>query len=900
MRKQRTACGILVIVLVGLLAGNMPRSRASAEWQEYPDEDRGFSVQYPSDWQVSRGNRHAPNLPGDVLTFNSSPGVFDITVVALENDLGLSMEEVAHRIFGGHFGPLDVISSEKREVNGLSAFRIVHSQPEIYGSVVRYISTFVHKDRAVYWLFTQFPTDPSSGRPVSSAHQARVQAYERVVESLRLLPAGPRLPLEHLSAVPVPPESPSTSVGGAGVMSTFLWPSTGYLGYLYGREGHLAIDVWTRTDGGGNDGSRGNPIYSVADGSVYTIFDDGDGVAMVVGIQHSGLGLWTWYWHMADEYNPVSFIDPSLYIGQPVTSSTYIGDQGNRRWQGLYDIIVHLHFGVSNVPYSQNQYGLDPSPYFNLALNWNDPNHLPWHYYIERPSGCHCCSKLGGSKTVTWDSFAQAAASPKPAAVVAPKPVAATPPELVPVIAFEPPPMPSEPVLDTPPAAPPAILEPPPAEEPAPVVAHEPVYPLRDPPGSANYLIPKAVFGSGGGPKSSTSFRLQGTSGQTTGVGYLTSTNFRLHSGYWGPLSTAEQPPVADFSGSPTEGPAPLTVTFTNLSSGEYDTCAWTFGDGGTSANCSNPSHTYQTVGLYTVALTVTGPGGSDTRTRQDYIDVYGAVHADFTGSPTSGIRPLTVAFTNASIGDFDTCAWTFGDGGTSSSCGNPSHTYNSAGTFTVSLTVSGPGGTDTKTRVDYISVYEPVDASFTGSPRTGIRPLTVAFTNGSTGDFDTCAWTFGDGGASNNCVNPTHTYNSAGTFTVSLTVSGPGGTDTMTRSNYITVYEPVLADFSGNPRSGPPPLDVAFTNLSGGDFSSSLWDFGDGATSTDTHPSHKYQEEGIYSVSLTVSGLGGTDTEQKASYIHVGSVTNLYLPLIVRDFGPTKRELRHRVPRGR
>ena len=163
-------------------------------------------------------------------------------------------------------------------------------------------------------------------------------------------------------------------------------------------------------------------------------------------------------------------------------------------------------------------------------------------------------------------------------------------------------------------------------------------------------------------------------------------------------------------------------------------------------------------------------------------------VHAEFVATPASGVRPLPVQFTNQSTGDYDTCTSTFGDGGTSTSCSNPTHTYATKGVYTVALTVTGPGGTDTLTRTDSITVYEPVQADFAGSPRAGIPPLFVTFTNQSTGDYNTCAWTFGDGGTSSSCSNPTHTYATEGVYTVALTVSGPGGTDTQTRDRYIMV----------------------------------------------------------------------------------------------------------------
>ena len=80
------------------------------------------------------------------------------------------------------------------------------------------------------------------------------------------------------------------------------------------------------------------------------------------------------------------------------------------------------------------------------------------------------------------------------------------------------------------------------------------------------------------------------------------------------------------------------------------------------------------------------------------------AVQAGFTASPTTGIAPLTVTFTNASVGDYTTSLWEFGDGVTST-LESPTHTYTAKGVYTVALTVSGPGGGDTETKTEYIKV---------------------------------------------------------------------------------------------------------------------------------------------------------------------------------------------------
>ena len=80
-----------------------------------------------------------------------------------------------------------------------------------------------------------------------------------------------------------------------------------------------------------------------------------------------------------------------------------------------------------------------------------------------------------------------------------------------------------------------------------------------------------------------------------------------------------------------------------------------------------------------------------------------------------------------------------------------------------------------------------PPVASFSASPTTGTSPLTVAFMDTSSGNITTRSWNFGDGTTST-AQHPTHTYNTAGTYTVSLTANGPGGSHTTTKSNHITV----------------------------------------------------------------------------------------------------------------
>jgi PKD repeat protein len=188
------------------------------------------------------------------------------------------------------------------------------------------------------------------------------------------------------------------------------------------------------------------------------------------------------------------------------------------------------------------------------------------------------------------------------------------------------------------------------------------------------------------------------------------------------------------------------------------------------------------------------------------------------------------------------------------------------------------------QTYADYTTALARAD--FVADTRDGIAPLTVRFTDTSVlcGPVVGWEWTFGDEGVSA-LQHPTHTYMTPGVYTVGLTARADGSAtwqgriDTLTRTNYITVYAPVQADFSAWPPSGVSPLTVIFTNTSTGDYVASLWSFGDGVTSTSSSATYTYTTAGTYTVTLTPNGPGGSDT--KTGYITV--LHGVYLPFVVR-----------------
>ncbi len=345
-------------------------------------------------------------------------------------------------------------------------------------------------------------------------------------------------------------------------------------------------------------------------------------------------------------------------------------------------------------------------------------------------------------------------------------------------------------------------------------------------------------------------------------------------------------PPVADAGLDQTINLPTNTITIsgsgTDPDGGAIVSYQWTQESGPSIATLSNDTTADLTAddlvaGDYVFRLTVT-----DDETETGFDDIVVTVvpgagnqapTAVAEATPLSGDAPLDVTFTGSNSTDdvaIVTYAWDFMDGTTSSDA-DPNHTFTTAGTYNVGLTVTdGEGLTDTATVsivVSEVGMNQPPTAIITTNVTSGASPLNVIFTGGTSTDdvaVVSYAWDFGDGTMSTD-TDPVHTFTEDGTYTVELTVTDAGGlTGTATVSIVVGdgMNQPPTALIAANPTEGEASLLVQFDGTESLDdvgVVSYSWDFGDGTSlSTDEAPEHIYTIAGVYIVTLTVEDAEG------------------------------------------
>jgi PKD repeat protein len=307
----------------------------------------------------------------------------------------------------------------------------------------------------------------------------------------------------------------------------------------------------------------------------------------------------------------------------------------------------------------------------------------------------------------------------------------------------------------------------------------------------------------------------------------------------------------------------------------------WHFGDGSPVDSSISPTHVYNLPGSYAAVHTVVlrtnsgAPVCTQSFTKLVTITSVCNLVVDFSWTSPAA-NPLTKAFQNLSVplSPSDSITWDFGDNTISHSV-NPVHTYANAGTYTVCLTVKKNNNTSSapcirhicKTVIVQLNCNLVVNFSWTA---TASNPLRIEFQNLSTplSNTDSIKWTFGDGSTSTD-VNPVHTYNAAGTYTVCLWVKKNGNWGStipcvreICKTIVVTPPCNLVVDFNWT-ISQNNPLTVQFHNLSTpiALTDSIKWTFGDGATSSAINPAHTYTAPGVYTVCLRIVRHNSTST---------------------------------------
>ncbi|WP_258103562.1 PKD domain-containing protein [Marinoscillum sp. MHG1-6] len=316
-------------------------------------------------------------------------------------------------------------------------------------------------------------------------------------------------------------------------------------------------------------------------------------------------------------------------------------------------------------------------------------------------------------------------------------------------------------------------------------------------------------------------------------------------------VNVFEQPVAAFEVGN---GCSDVDANFINES--QYsDNFTWYFGDGNIS-HIENPTHHYDAFGTYDVALVSTNSDGCSDSTVKT-LSIYPVPTAGFTVE--SVCQGSLTSFNNTSQISSGTISyqWDFGDGqGAIQS--NPQHTYSSKGTYLVKLKVKSEHGCSS-VHEETLTVYEQPAADFLVADVCA--DSSAEFVSSSIGSGIVYEWSFGDGESSSES-NPTHEYGASGTYPVRLKIQNENGCWDVHNDQVIIKPLPNV-DFSFS--SNCDTITVPFKNLS---FISSgglsyNWSFGDGNTSSELEPYHRYEAHGTYQVKLNAVSDGGCSSQK-------------------------------------
>lgn len=328
--------------------------------------------------------------------------------------------------------------------------------------------------------------------------------------------------------------------------------------------------------------------------------------------------------------------------------------------------------------------------------------------------------------------------------------------------------------------------------------------------------------------------------------------------------------PNANFTADVFEGCVPMTVKLQNQSSTNTESVEWRI-PGGNPSNTTeeDPEITFNNPGLYRVTLIAKNAFGEDTIEKRDFIEVLDVPEADYDFK----LNGFNIEFTQKTRYGKE-FIWEFGDGATSD-LADPTHVYTDEGVYTVTLTVRNICGEDTYSRELTVTPRPVIE--FSASATEICVGDTVYYMDNSSNNPTTWNWTF-DGGdpAASTDQDPVVIYNTPGTYAVQLEASNQFGSNESTQSDYVTVYGDPMALFSAETNS----TTVKLTNESE-QIGTILWDFGDGETSNEKDPVHRYQHPGTYLITLTIQNACGEST-------YMTEVSVRYRDIDMVDLGPS------------
>jgi PKD repeat protein len=312
-------------------------------------------------------------------------------------------------------------------------------------------------------------------------------------------------------------------------------------------------------------------------------------------------------------------------------------------------------------------------------------------------------------------------------------------------------------------------------------------------------------------------------------------------------------------------------------------TCNWAFGDGSSGTGCVS-IHTYTTVGSFIANVTATDSlGVAATSNVTVTVDPKLAVTiASASPNPTEVSKSTNFTSTTSGGVGSATCSWDFGDGGLAGTC-SASHTYSTAGNFTVIVTATDSLGVSASSSIT-VNVKPKLVVTATVNPKTAEVNKSVTFNaTASLGiGSSTCSWFFGDGSSGTGCLT-SRSYTTNGTFTATVNVIDSLGVSvTRTVSATVNPNLTVAANASSSPTVG---TAVSFTaSISGGvsPFSCS-WTFGDGSSSIGCLTSHSYAAAGAF-----VATVIATDSLNVTSTYSVTLVVSLALTISINP-SPTE-----------